>query len=271
MVVLIFLLAAGSIPSASSALADAQSPLNLALFRAPQQKYSDQLVNLWVEKTWRHDGSRIPCVLESYRPGQRASTVLIYSHGSAENLLSCIPFLREAAQALKCDVVAWELSGYGLNEADKYERSSDGVNESLRSIVDFLTKTHGYEESQVILWGYDLCTGPTLQVASERKQLRGVVCFAAYTSIVNLLSDLTHPKVASMFDERWDNLASIRKVTCPVLLLHGQLDTLIRASHSEELKRACPAATLVILPKTGHDSFGWSEALRHVAVWLQNL
>lgn len=96
-----------------------------------------------------------------------------------------------------------------------------------------------------------------------------MVCFAAYTSIVNLLADLTHPKLASVFEERWDNVATIRKVTCPVLLLHGQMDTWIRVSHSEELKRACPEAKLVILPKTGHDSFGWSEALRHVAAWLQ--
>lgn len=252
--------------SPRSPLVDVDSPLNMALFRAPQQSYTDQLVNVWVEKTWIHTGQRIPCRLEKYKASNDTPYLIIYSHGGTENLLSCTPFMREASRALQTDILSWEYSGFGLNNAEKYERSAEGVNLTLRTVVSYALDTLGYK--QIILWGSALGVGPTLAIASEGiSSVRGVICFASFTSVLEVVRDWTHQKVADMFEERWDNRTAISKVMCPILLLHGKNDSTIHANHSEELKRAQPNADLVLLAKTTHTSFDWAEVLHHVARW----
>jgi len=247
---------------------DLQAPLNLALLRAPAQSYSDQVVNLWVEKSWRHDGKRIPCRIERYKPNQNAAMIILYSHSNGENLLSCIQFMREACSALHCDMLAWDYSGYGLNEADKDERDAEGINMSLRAVAHTLQETYGYSNDQMVLWGYSLGTGPTLAVANDFPALKGVVCVAAFTSVQQVVEDWTHPNISQWITERWDNVRAIRSLECPILLIHGQNDTLVKVKHAEELKRASPQAQLVILPQTGHTLINWSDLFVHVQKWL---
>jgi pimeloyl-ACP methyl ester carboxylesterase len=258
------LLLVGNLPTASP-LVDLDSPLNMIMLRAPQQTYTDQLINIWVSKTWRHDGSRIPCRLEKYQVAS-SPYLIIYTHGSTENLLDCTQFMREGAQSLRTDMLAWEFSGFGLNDAEKFERTAEGMNLSLQTVMAYALDTLGYK--RILLWGHALGTGPALHVASERlEHVSGVICFAAFTSILDVVRDWTHPKIADLFEERWDNRLTIAKVSCPVLLLHGKNDTTISAHHSEELKRSLPSADLILLAKTGHTSFDWAEVLLHVSQW----
>ena len=44
---------------------DYDSPLNFVMFRSPgMNRYSSQLVNMWVDKNWRNDNKKIPCRIE---------------------------------------------------------------------------------------------------------------------------------------------------------------------------------------------------------------
>ena len=268
------LITVGIIPS--KYVHDYNSPLNYFMYQEPNNKYSDQLVNLWVDKSWRSDGRRIPCRLESWYPESVETSrrnLVIYSHGQAEDLLTCTQFIRQLAGDMEMDVLAWDYSGYGLNDIDAFERTPEGINLTLQTIVDCAITNIGYQMDHIVFWGYSLGSGPSTHiVANLCKELTppaGLVLFGAYTSILDVVKAKTHPEVVKLFSERWNNQKMIASITCPILLMHGQNDGMIEVSHANALHAANPNATKVILPNTGHVSFHWGEAIKEVDKWFK--
>lgn len=271
----VFMLLVGIMPQ--KCLYDWDAPLNLVLYQEPQNRYPDQFVNLWVDKPWRTDGKRIPCRWEVYDAEQPVEdrTLILYSHGNNENLIYCGEFMRQLSQSLHLDAVCWDYSGYGLNDPDRFERSADGVNLSLKTVLDHLVEKEGYRLPHIYLWGYSLGSGPSLLIASRLCQAgtppQGVILFGAYASIKMVVADHTNENIANLFSERWNSAQNIKHVTCPVLILHGQSDGLIKIKHAEKLKKAQPNAKLVVLPNVGHTTFSWGDSIHEVQKWMTDL
>jgi len=249
----------------------------MVLFQEPTPRYSSRLVNVWVSKTWREDGQRIPCRYEVFDPEIEIydRTLVIYSHGNAEDLLSCTHFIQDVSTSLKTDIVSWDYSGYGLNPHNEFERTPEGINLSLKTLHNHFLE-EGYRPENILFWGYSLGTGPTIKHVAELCQNenttnpKGMVLFGAYSSILQVVSDATNEWIAQRFEERWNSNENIRKIDCPVLLMHGQRDGLISMEHSKRLKESRPEAKLVILPNTGHTTFSWTDCLKEVRSWLSS-
>jgi len=263
------------VASPSKCWTDCTAPLNLFIYREPSEKYSDQLVNLWIKKPWKNDGSQIPCRIETYDDDKNDNNVknlIIYSHGNAENILHCVQFARELALATKSDVLTYDYSGYGLNKIDRFERTEEGINITLKTVLEEML-VRGYRLENILLWGYSLGSGCSTKIASnlseQGKMLRGLVLFGAYSSILGVVSDTVHEKIAKMFTERWNSEKNIAKVTCPILILHGQSDNMIKLKHANKLKQANPLAKLVIMHNVGHTSFSWSDSIKEVNDWIR--
>lgn len=255
--------------------ADYRSPLNFIMFQQPKTGYTDQLVNQWIPKPWRMDGTRIPSRIEFGYPENvpnQDRLLILYSHGNAEDLLKCMQFMRNITDELDADVMTWDYSGYGLNEADSFERSAEGVNLSLATVIKYMTEEKNYCMSNIVLWGYSLGSGPTLRAAADlcQKQQppKAVILLGPYSSILDMIKEKTSESVATWFSERWDNKNSIAQVTCPILIMHGQSDGLIPHHHSKKLVGVQPAAKLVLLPNTGHTQFLWPEVIQQVRTWV---
>lgn len=274
-IIFVLLFAVGFIPE--KCVYDYDAPLNMIMYQEPSARYSEQLVNLWITKTWRSDGRKIPCRYEQFRtdlstPANRR--IIVYSHGNAEDLLYCAPFVRELSEKLKIDVLAWDYSGYGLNTFDKFERSPEGVNLSLQTIINYLVDQSGYTISNIIFWGYSLGSGVSTHLAASLSKTgtppAALILFGAYSSILDVVKYSTSPEIANLFQERWSNKDVIGSVSCPVLIMHGQSDGLIPSSHADVLASKQPFATKIILPNTGHTQFSWSEAIKEVRTWMES-
>ena len=276
----LFILALGRIgwlPNKHSC--DMTSPLNHVIYHAPPARYNDQIVNKWVDKPWRTDGKRIPCRIEVYDdtiPVQERK-LIIYSHGNAEDMLNCIELLRQVSRSVKSDVLCWDYSGYGLNDANVDERTPEGVNMSLRAIYNSLIRDNeeNYHPRNILFWGYSLGSGPTTAVVAalcrEGTPPLGLILFGAYTSILDVVSHWSHASLANLFTPRWDNVREIKYVTCPILIIHGQSDNMIPLVHARKLKAANSNAKLIILPNIGHTTFSYSDSIKEVNQWLQEI
>jgi fermentation-respiration switch protein FrsA (DUF1100 family) len=87
----------------------------------------------------------------------------------------------------------------------------------------------------VYLFGYSLGGSVALATAA-RERVAGVVTFGAFTSV----RDLTPGVARSLVVDRFDNLAAIKQVTEPILLLHGTADAVVPFAHAERLQAAAP-------------------------------
>jgi predicted esterase len=253
---------------------DLKSPLNFVLFQEPNKKYTNDLVNKWVNKAWRHDGQRIPCHIEKGYDDNvplKDRKLVIYSHGNGDDLLSCIELMRIVSSTLHIDAVCYDYSGYGLNEPDTFERTRDGLNLTLKTVVEDHTRD-GYLTEHIILWGYSLGTGPSIWMASEmcknNNPPASLVLFGAFSSIKNVIKDITNKFISDLFEERWNNEENIKNINIPILITHGQNDTIIKLDHAQKLKQTNEKARLVILPNTGHVINSWTDYINLVKEWL---
>jgi pimeloyl-ACP methyl ester carboxylesterase len=273
LVLLVILLVIGISPK--KCLYDYDSPLNLFLYQEPSHRYSDQLVNLWIDKSWRSDGKRIPCRIEygyDYDVPTSERKLILYSHGNAEDLLTSYQFLRELSTNLKMDVITWDPSGYGLNEVDKFERTAEGINLSLQTILEHFASDQGYKISNIILWGYSLGTGPSTHLAAQLSQKKtppaALVLFGAYSSILDVVKDVTGKDMSKWFHERWNTKEIIPSVLAPILLMHGQNDSLINVNHANLLHSRALNAKLIIMPQSGHATMPYGECIKEVKRFL---
>ena len=258
--------------SPSRCWSDLHAPLNFCMYQQRAHAYAPDVVDVWIPKPWRPRDKGIPCTWETYPD---ATYAVLCSHGNAEDLQTCSRMHRDMCQDLKLNVLGWDYSGYGLNQETYFERSVDGINMSLRTLYEWLRREQGFASEHIIVWGYSLGTGPTLDLAAYvcrdlRATLGGVILVSAYTSILDTAEEWAGAWVKKCFAERWDNRTAIGAVTCPVLLMHGQHDKLIPAQHSKTLLNLAPGdAVLTLFPNVGHTSFRWSETRVVVQRWLK--
>lgn len=59
--------------------------------------------------------------------------------------------------------------------------------------------------------------------------------------------------VGWLLRHRFDNLAAAGAVRCPVLVVHGEADTIVPAALGRELAAALPGARFVVVPGCGHN------------------
>ena len=78
----------------------------------------------------------------------------------------------------------------------------------------------------VVIHGFSLGSGVAVRLASE-KPARALVLEAPYTSIVDMAGRVTSLPVGSLVRDRFMSRERIGKVRMPVLMIHGDRDSVI--------------------------------------------
>lgn len=109
-----------------------------------------------------------------------------------------------------------------------------------------------YAGRQVVFFGRSLGTGLATSLAAE-VQPDLLVLASPYRSM-EALAGLHYPWVpAALLRYPLRTEQALPRVRSPVLLVHGERDALIPASHSQALKRLAPQAQLLLVPQAGHN------------------
>lgn len=253
-----------------------RSPLNSFMFQEPSVTYSADDVNLWVLKPWKSDGSRIPChLMQHEQQDTKDATLLIYSHGNAENLQHARILQRLLYDDLHLDVLVYDYPGYGLNVYDIDERNAQGLNKTLSAIVEHVVNVKGYQMSNIIFMSYSLGTGPSLHNVDKFCQAgkcpKAVVTLGAFNSIKSVVRDHVGQTMSDLFEERWnciEYMKTIHSNKVPTLIIHGERDNLIPVEHAKSFYKVNPDAKLVLSPTSGHTTLVYSPIVQSLKDWL---
>lgn len=158
------------------------------------------------------------------RPGARFT--MVYFHGNAEDLGAIEERLQEFRDRLGVAVLAWDYRGYGRSGGRPDEASTL---RDARTVAGWLTGHLGVPPNRIILYGFSLGGAPAVDVAADRR-FAGLILQSAFTSAFRVMT-----RVRLLPFDKFDSLAKIGRVRCPVLVIHGTADRTVPFSHGRRL------------------------------------
>ena len=166
-----------------------------------------------------------------YTPAENPRTVLLFCHGNGGNLAHRVDVIK-GYRDLGLSSLLFDYRGYGRSEG---KPSEQGTYLDAQAAWKFLVEERGIDPGRIILIGRSL-GGPIAAHIAAKHQPAGLSLEAAATSAVEAGQQMfPFLPVSLLLRHRYDTVAWLQKVTCPVMISHGIRDRVIRFSHGKRL------------------------------------
>lgn len=180
-------------------------------------------------------GSYIAALLYKLPPkeiNENTKTILI-SHGNAADLGGMAGLQAIISRHVNCHVLVYDYSGYGESGGMPMEKNTY---RDIKLIYEWVVANITKHESKVILYGQSVGSGPSCYLASRRENVGGLVLHSPFTSGMRVLT----PSRALACLDIFPNIDRIKKVSCPVFIIHGKKDVEVPIEHGMALQAAVP-------------------------------
>ncbi len=210
------------------------------------------------------DGARIVNWWAKAAPGQ---PTLLYFHGNAGSL---------ATRAER--IATYRSRGRGVfMMAYRGYAGSSGQPSEAANVADAVLAydtlvAAGVSPRDIVVYGKSLGSGVAAQLATLR-EVAGLILDAPYTSTVEI-GAAAYPflPVRWLMLDRYDTLSIIARVTAPLLIVHGELDTVIPVEMGRRLHAAANAPKeIVTFPRAGHADHHLNGSYAAVEAWIDRL
>lgn len=125
--------------------------------------------NKFQETQAREEVNYIPC-LYIKSPEKKCNKVLIYFHANYEDLGYTYQIAASIAKYLKLNVLSVEYPGYGIYKTSNY-CSSEDILKDANAVYKFLTEIMNVPESNILIMGRCIGSGPAIYLASNYNPL----------------------------------------------------------------------------------------------------
>ena len=223
---------------------------NSILFPAPTDDKYDQINNhkgnlLFVpKKTSDNNISYIPCMYHDSKNVKETNKLFLYFHGNAEDIFNATNNVDIINSSLPFNTICMEYPGYSIYYEKK---SAETIENDSLALFDFLTNECKYNNKDIILCGRSIGTGPATYLASKRKP-GALILISPIKSIKDTVKNIIGP-VQYLVRDRFNNYERISDVTCPLLIIHGQKDSLIPYEDAIKLSEKTGGPYELILPE----------------------
>ena len=201
-----------------------------------------------------------------YLPNPASTYTILYTHGNAEDLGDIQPVLQQLRNT-GFSVFAYDYRGYGTSQGTPSERNAY---RDIDTAYNYLIQQLGVSPQLIIAYGRSVGAGSAVDLAS-RKPLAGLIMESAFTTAFRVIV----PFPILPF-EKFRNIDKIKKVNCPVLVMHGKADEVIPFSHGQKLFAAAREPKRYLwVDEAGHNDFMWvaseqyAQTLREFAQLIQ--
>ncbi|MCF8015425.1 MAG: lysophospholipase [Chromatiaceae bacterium] len=209
-------------------------------------------------------------------PAADATRTVIILHGWGSNAEQMLPLAQPLHQA-GLNVLLFDARNHGASDGDSFS-SLPRFAEDLGAAINWLQRQHPSRSAWIAVLGHSVGAGAALFEATRNPRIATVISIGAFADPAQLterylarlhlpsfIVELTKRYVEWVIGHRFATIApvnSIRRVPCPVLLVHGDQD---RTVPIEDAKRIAAAADptrvkLFVVAGAGHDSVDKIEA-----------
>lgn len=222
---------------------------NLQIFQPPSPatyKDSDNIIHISVNKK--------VSIAAIYLPNPKAKYTIIYSHGNAEDLGINLPFLKDLRNH-GYSVLSYDYEGYGLSTGKPTEYNT------YRDVIatyNYATQKLHIPPKHIISMGHSLGAALAVYLADE-KPTAGLILMSPFLSAFRVIT-----KYPILFWDKYNNLARIKNIHVPVLIIHGNKDRIISFWHGKTLyKNANDPKKFVEIKGAGHNNLPWVEGKKY--------
>mmetsp|Transcript_3694 Transcript_3694/g.7740 ORF Transcript_3694/g.7740 Transcript_3694/m.7740 type:complete len:418 (+) Transcript_3694:146-1399(+) len=183
----------------------------------------------------KRTGAYVAALLYKLPPNDCCPTTktILYSHGNATDVGAMAGLQCLIAKNLKCHVLVYDYSGYGESGGIPMEKNTY---RDVKMVYEWVVNNVTKHESNVVLYGQSVGSGPSCYLASRRANVGGLVLHSPFTSGMRVLT----PSRALACLDIFPNIDRIKKVKCPVFIIHGKRDAEVSFEHGLALQMAVP-------------------------------
>lgn len=197
-----------------------------------------------------------------YSEQEGSDTWLIFFHGNGENLDSLYQngqfhlFKRH----LGVNIIAIDYPGYGQSKGSPNEE--DNVKTGLLVSEWVKKKTSA---KRIILAGWSLGSGVVSQVAAQQADYERLILISPWQNLHSLAKTHYPSFLVTLFlRDKYASDEAAGKIKKPVLILHGQFDSIIPHEQGSRLSKHFKNVEFITIERTGHnDIFDRAET------WLE--
>ncbi len=204
-------------------------------------------------------------------PGGVPGAVLLWAHGNAGNIIHRLDNLAELHRR-GISVFLFDYRGYGRSDGIP---SEPGLYLDVLAAYDYLLNERKIPSTRIIAFGRSL-GAPVAGELARRRQVAGLILETPFPSVKAVARRLFRGLPAHLLlKSRFDLAARLREIHVPVLVLHGDRDTVIPF----ELGRAVYEAAnepkeFVVIPGADHNDtylVGGEEYFQHLLGFIDRV
>jgi alpha-beta hydrolase superfamily lysophospholipase len=184
--------------------------------------------------------------------------VIVYFHGNGE-IASDYDLIAPIYQQAGAGLLVIDYRGYGWSTGTPL--TSQLLPDALKALgaVPTILQQHGAKNPPLFIKGRSLGSAPAVYLAlMQPDMLRGLMLDSAYADAPSLFRRLgiaLPDKIQDDIALPLYNVQKMQQIHLPLLVLHGENDTLIPAAQGQALYDASPATDkrLVLISRAGHN------------------
>jgi len=210
---------------------------------ATPDKFSMNYKNIF----FNHDGERLHgwlCV------NREASSTILFCHGNAENISHRLDYIDSLLNS-GFQVFIFDYQGYGQSSGKPSER---GIYQDGLAAYDHLVEKEGITPDQIIVFGHSLGAAVAIEISLQRES-KALIIESAFTSIREMAGTILFFKPISLLvPHHYNNLAKIKRIKVPKLIIHGDNDRIVPFSMGRKLyDRAISSKFFYPIKGAGHN------------------
>lgn len=193
-------------------------------------------------------------------PAPAARGTLLYLHGNGGNIGHRLDRI-EVFHQLGLNTLIIDYRGYGASSGTP---SEEGTYQDALAAWNYLTQQRRLAPGSIVVFGESL-GGAIAAWLAARHAPAALVVFGSFTSVPDLAQGM-YPlfPVTWLARYRYDTRAALKRVNCPVLILHSPEDEIVPFSHGQALLGAARGPKRLVELRGGHNDA--AQVSRHIYV-----
>ena len=210
------------------------------------------------------DGERIVAWLRPPADSRRPLFLMLLGNG--DNLGIVAPRLREMSDD-GSGVLAIGYRGYSGSSGNPSEAGL-----ALDAEAAYRLAVTVVPANRIVLFGYSLGSGVAVPLAI-RREVAALVLFAPFSSAVGVAAeDYPFIPVRLLMKDQFRSIELVGKLTVPILMVHGERDTVVPIASGRELYAAAPdPKRFVALPEADHFTLFQNGGVAQIRAFLDEL